>query len=116
MPLTLNSQHEPDKVTLAWCLTAVGFLLHVMPARRVILEISSSGLGPLWIPALIFAGIPALSVSAGVLLSRVHSPGGRFVGGAIGLVLSGVALMGVLAWLFMNSLTDPLTLADIWGP
>ncbi len=79
-------------------------ILMVMPVRRVVIEVNEYGLRQLLVPALILAGLPALGSLIGAFL-RFRGPGGRFFGIALGIFISSVGLMALLAYWFYHSVT-----------
>ncbi|MFF3445476.1 hypothetical protein [Streptosporangium sp. NPDC002721] len=103
MTVDSSNPDEQNYRPLAFVLILLSSILMVMPIH-VVIAISDSGLRqpftPVFVPALVLVGLPALGALGGAFL-RFQGPGGRFFGITLGIFLASVILMALLVcWVF----------------
>lgn len=100
-PLVANGQNYKP---LASALAFLSAIFMIMPVRRVVIEVSESGLRELFVPVLILVGLPLFGALVGAFL-RFRGPGGRFLGITLGIFVASLLLMALLAYWWFYSIT-----------
>ncbi|GAA3107311.1 hypothetical protein [Streptosporangium carneum] len=104
----MNSDHsdvgEPDYRPVAYVLILLSVIFAIMPVRHVLIEVDEFGLRPL-VHTLALVGLPALGALVGAFL-RFRGPGGRLFGVMLGIFVSTILLMALLAYWVYDFLTN----------
>jgi ABC-type amino acid transport system permease subunit len=100
-PLLANGQSYKPLASVIALLSAI---FMIMPVRRVVIEVSESGLRELFVPVLILVGLPVLGALVGAFL-RFQGPGGRFLGITLGIFVASLLLVALLAYWWFYSIT-----------
>ncbi|MEV4376067.1 hypothetical protein [Streptosporangium sp. NPDC049644] len=92
-----SDPNERNYKPIAFVLVLLGAIFMVMPIRHVVIEVNEFGLRQLLVQVLILVGLPVAGALVGALL-RFQGMGGSFFGIALGVFVSSLLLMALLAY------------------